>query len=124
MGIERRQYGVFLASLAHVEAAKDSIVGAVPAARHPGRPLAEALFGFDEGITNASASMPDWRSPEVEPEWVACEAGLAEAAGRSEALRLQAPDLGFESLLAAVERLLAPLEAFEAAEERFRSLLS
>ena len=77
-------------------------------------------MAFDAGISRALECMVAWRTNEFGPEWSACEAGLREVAGRSEQLRLGAPDLGFESLLVTIEELLAPLDVFEAAEERLR----
>jgi hypothetical protein len=113
---------VFLAATAHVEAAKEALVRCVPTGRDHGRPLGEGVFAFEEGLEHAAESMPDWRAAEVEPEWLRCESALRKARNRAEELRTEAPDLGFEPLLAAVGDLLEPLEAFEAAEERFREL--
>jgi hypothetical protein len=67
--------------------------------------------------------MPGWRAPEVESEWTACAAGLDEAGVRARRFREEAPELGgFEGLIWAVEELLGPLDAFAAADERFREL--
>ena len=67
--------------------------------------------------------MPAWRTPAIEPEWIACERGLAEARDRARRFREDAPELGgFEGLIWAVEELMAPLDAFAAAAERFREL--
>ena len=66
--------------------------------------------------------MAAWRRPEMEQEWDACLAGIDQALERARRLR-ERPDLGgFEGLIWAVENLLDPLELFEAAAERFRSL--
>ena len=57
--------------------------------------------------------MPAWRTPELEPEWIACEQGLDEARDRARRFREDAPELGgFEGLIWAVEQLMAPLDAF------------
>jgi hypothetical protein len=67
--------------------------------------------------------MPTWRRPELEAEWLACGAGIRESLDRARRLREDPPELGgFEGLIWAVDQLLAPLEAFEAAAERFRTL--
>jgi hypothetical protein len=120
----QRAYGVFLAATAHVEAAKEALVRCVPTGRDKGRPLGEGVFAFEEGLEHARESMPDWRAAEVESQWLRCESGLRQARSRAEKLRTEAPDLAFEPLLATVGNLLEPLEAFEAAEERFRELRS
>ena len=58
----------------------------------------------------AQELMPVWRRPEVEEEWVACEAGIEESLMRARRLREDPPELGgFEGLIWAVDRLLAPL---------------
>ena len=59
----------------------------------------------------------------MEPEWTACEQGLADALSRARRFREDAPELGgFEGLIWAVEELMAPLDAFVTAAERFRDL--
>ena len=68
--------------------------------------------------------MRDWRADGVEDEWKRCDLGIEEARRRAGSLREAAPELGFEPLLGVVGNLLEPLEAFEAAEERFRELRS
>lgn len=106
-----------------VEEAKRAMTATVPTTRLPGTPLPDALLELEERLRRAEALMPGWRRPQVDAEWRACEAGIAESRHRSAELRREAPELGgFEGLIWAVDRVLAPLEAFEAAAERFRSL--
>jgi hypothetical protein len=107
----------------HVEAAKDAMTSTVPSTRLPGTPLAEAIAEFEDHLGRARELMPGWRHPEVEEEWLACEAGIGESLERAELLREDPPELGgFEGLIWVVDQILAPLEAFEAAAERFRTL--
>jgi hypothetical protein len=112
----------FAAVLDGVERAKGAIVSAVPAARAPGHPLADALFSFEAGLRRAAGGMDAWRSDAVSEEWAACRDGLGESLRRAERLRLEAPELEFEALIATVADLIAPLEAFEQADERLREL--
>lgn len=105
-----------------VERAKEALVAAVPTARSPGRPLAEALAEFEDELREAESRMAAWRHEELERERTSCRDGLREALRRAEVLRLDAPELGFEPLLATVGDLIAPLEAFETAAERLREL--
>lgn len=116
-------YAAFLVSIGPLERGKAALTTSVPGTRVPGRPLAETLLEFEEGLREAQAGMPDWRVPEVEDEWQAADASLAECRTMCERLRLQAdmPE-GFESLIATIGDLMAPLEAFEAVAERFRAL--
>ena len=107
----------------HVEAAKDVMTSTVPSTRLPGTPLAEAIAEFEDHLGRARDLMTTWRRPEVEEEWVACESGIKESLERAERLREDPPELGgFEGLIWVVDQVLAPLEAFEAAAERFRTL--
>ena len=107
----------------HVEAAKLAMTGTVPSTRSAGTPLAEGILELEQRLAAAQESMPTWRRPELDDEWLACDAGIREALDRARRLREDPPELGgFEGLIWAVDQLLAPLEAFEAAAERFRTL--
>jgi hypothetical protein len=111
------------AVVAEVEAAKAVMTATVPSTRLPGTPLAEAIVEFEERLAGALELMPRWRAPEVEVEWLGCEVGIEESLARARRLREDPPDLGgFEGLIWVVDQVLAPLEAFEAAAERFRTL--
>jgi hypothetical protein len=106
-----------------VEAAKAAMTSTVPSTRLPGTPLAEAIAEFEDDLRHARELMPAWRHPDVEDEWLACEAGIDESLQRAARLREDPPELGgFEGLIWVVDQVLAPLEAFEAAAERFRTL--
>jgi hypothetical protein len=108
---------------AEVEAAKDAMTGAVPSTRFEGMPLAEGILELEQRLAAAQELMPAWRHPVLEAEWLACDAGIRESLERARRLREDPPELGgFEGLIWAVDQLLAPLEAFEAAAERFRTL--
>lgn len=109
--------------LRRVERAKDELTAAVPTARLPGRPLAEALLAFEDELREAERGMPAWRHPAVAEVWERCRSALAEARATAERLRLEAPDPGgFEGLVGLIDDLLAPLEAFEEASVRFLDL--
>src|SRR5688572_14323043 len=109
--------------VAQVEAAKDAMTGTVPSTRSAGTPLAEGILELEQRLTAAQALMPAWRHPELDDEWLACDAGIRESLDRARRLREDPPELGgFEGLIWAVDQLLAPLEAFGAASERFRTL--
>lgn len=106
-----------------VEAAKGAMIGTVPSTRSAGTPLAEGILELEQRLAAAQELMPTWRHPDLEAEWLACDAGIRESLERARGLREDPPELGgFEGLIWAVDQLLAPLEAFEAAAERFRTL--
>jgi hypothetical protein len=107
----------FDAVVERVEAGKRELVAAVPSPRGvPGRPLAEALVGFEDGLRQAEAGMDDWRLLDVDDIWRACRDALGEARRRAERLRLEAPAVDYEGLVAVLGELLAPLDAFVEAE--------
>jgi hypothetical protein len=111
------------AVVAEVETAKRAMTTTVPSTRLPGTPLPEALLELEEHLGRANELMPAWRHPDVEAEWFACNAGIEESLERARRLREDPPELGgFEGVIWAVDQVLAPLEAFEAAAERFRTL--
>jgi hypothetical protein len=116
-------FAAFRDVLEHLEPAKAALTDVMPTTRLPGRPLPDALVEFEEGLERAAALMPGWRVPALEAEWTVCERGLVEAGERARRLREDAPVLGgFEGLIWAVEELMAPLDGFATAAERFRAL--
>jgi hypothetical protein len=109
--------------LAEVEPAKAALTDVMPTTRMPGRSLPDALLEFETHLERAETLMPGWRRPQTQDAWAACESGVRDALSRSRRFREEAPDLGgFEGLIWAVEHLMDPLEAFGAADERFRAL--
>jgi hypothetical protein len=113
----------FRAVLAHVQRAGDAMTRAVPTARLPGTPLAEALHAFEEELAAAEAGMPGWRAGELEDVWRVCAAALERARALAERLRLEADaPAGFEALIGTIGDVLSPLDAFDRAAERFREV--
>ena len=111
------------AVIVEVEAAKDAMTGTVPSTRSAGTPLAEGILELEQRLAAAQELMPTWRHPDIDEEWRACNDGIRESLDRARRLREDPPELGgFEGLIWAVDQLLEPLEAFEAAAERFRTL--
>ena len=95
-------FEAFGAVLAEVEPAKAALTEVMPTTRMPGVSLPDALVEFEARLSAADALMPAWRRPEVEQEWVACDAGLRSASragpplpgGPAGARRVRGPDLG------------------------------
>jgi len=116
-------HDAFVSLVGPLERAKAALTASIPGTRLPGRPLAETLLEFEEGLREVRERMAAWRATEVERAWLAADAALDEALGMAERLRLRAEmPVGFEALVGTIQDLLAPLEAFEDAEARFRSL--
>jgi hypothetical protein len=106
-----------------VEEAKGSLAAAAPSGRAAGVPLAEAIAAFEEGLSSASKTMPQWREGGLEEAWTACQAGLAEAGRRAEELRVEAAPGGYEALYGTLGDIMDPLdEVFSSALRRFGEL--
>jgi hypothetical protein len=106
-----------------LERGKSALTASVPGTRLPGRPLAETLLEFEEGLRQARPGMQAWRTPEVQDVWTRASEGLDEAIDLAERVRLAAPaPEGFEGLIGLLGDLMAPLESFGDAAERFREL--
>ena len=106
-----------------LERARAALTGSVPGTRLPGRPLAETLSEFEDGLREVRDGMDAWRSADVEPEWEACSRGLDEALEFADRVRTEGvqPE-GFEGLIGLIGDLLAPLDPFERPSTRFREL--
>jgi hypothetical protein len=106
-----------------LERARSVLPESVPGTRLRGRPLAETLSEFEEGLREVRGRMDAWRSPDLEPEWEACSRGLGESLALADRVRSEgAHPEGFEGLIGLIADLLAPLDAFERAAARFREL--
>jgi hypothetical protein len=116
-------YAAFRATVEPLERGKAALAESVPGTRLPGRPLAETLLEFEQALREAEPGMTAWRAPEVEEAWRACDGAIRTCLGMTERMRLdaEAPE-GFEALIGTIGDLIAPLEAFEDAERRFRAL--
>lgn len=108
--------------LSYVERAKEAVMAAVPVARVAPRSLAEALFEFDAELGIAQEGMSGWRAEELSTVWVACSDALASCLASSQRIRMEVDDLGFESFVGMIGDLIAPLEVFESAVDRFEEL--
>jgi hypothetical protein len=106
-----------------LERARAVLTESVPGTRLPGRPLAETLSEFEDGLREVRGVMGAWRTPELEPEWDACSRGLDGSLALADRVRTEgAHPEGFEGLIGLIGDLLSPLDAFEPAAARFREL--
>ncbi|MDP9243026.1 MAG: hypothetical protein M3O84_07615 [Actinomycetota bacterium] len=107
----------------HLARAHAALAEAAPTTRFAGRPLPDALVIFEEELRAALTGMQGWRTPELTAVWDRCLEGLSASLSAAERLRLEAPPIaGFEALIGTIDGLLAPLDPFEEASERFRRL--
>ena len=118
-------FAAFRRLIETLERAKAALTTSVPGTRLPGRPLAETLLEFEEGLREVRRGMDGWRAPELEDVWLAASEGLSEATALAARVRTQgsAPE-AFQQLIGLVGDLLEPLEAFTPAAGRFRDVRS
>jgi len=112
----------FMEAVSEIEEAKRALVESVPTARAPGRPLADALNAYEDGLARAAAAMPAWRAQAVEAAWSSCREALVRAMEMADAFRLGGQDLPFDELMFTLQDLMAPLDEFREAADRFRAL--
>lgn len=111
----------FLDCAQAIEAGRRVLLGTLPTGRVEPAPVAVGVEAVARAVEDARAWMPQWKLPEVEPEWEDCAAALDEAA---EALtgvpEVAASTDELEELLEAVGKVVAPLDAFADAERAWR----
>ncbi|HEX9235253.1 MAG TPA: hypothetical protein VF972_03115 [Actinomycetota bacterium] len=120
----RRAATAFRSVIRSVDEAKTTLLLGVPSGRGPRLPLAEALAGFERVLALVGDEMASWRTSDVEEQWLACVAALGGVSASVDALRIGRAELpdAYEALVPVLDDLLAPLDAFTAASERFRLL--
>lgn len=98
-----------------VEAAKADLVRAVPSPRGvPGRPLADSVAAFEDGLRRAAAELDGWAARDDIRH--SCRSGIEASLAGAERLRLEAPTLDYEGMVTVVGDLIAPLDVFSGAE--------
>ncbi len=97
---------------AELDVSQRALLAAVPTARDPGLPLAEAINGFLAGLSRIDALMPTWRIDQTDEAWKRCFEALAEARAKAEQLRAEPVALEFEALNARLGDVIEPLGEF------------
>jgi hypothetical protein len=103
-----------------IDVAQRALLAAIPTARDPGVPIAQALKAFGAALDDASVAMEGWRDARRNEHRDRCASALKEARDQAEQLRLHAGDLDFEQLNARVGDVLYPLETFAEVERKLR----
>ncbi len=101
----RRAATAFRSVIRSVDEAKTTLLLGVPSGRGPRLPLAEALAGFERVLALGVAAL----------------GGVSASVDALRIGRAELPD-AYEALVPVLDDLLAPLDAFTAASERFRLL--
>ncbi len=105
--VDRNDVGALVGT---VEEAKRDLLAAVPSPRGlPARSIADALLAFEEGLRRAVDLIP---VAGRDPSRDRLAEGIEESLRRAERLRLDAPSLDYEGLVAVLADLIEPLEVF------------
>lgn len=114
---------MFAAQAQRVEDARQALLGCLPVGRVDPAPVPVGLDLLRDEVLAVDLELDQWRAPEVEPQWQACRAALAEALEHIEPTRTTALDTDeLEVLLDAVTDVIEPLDVWQDAERRWRSL--
>jgi hypothetical protein len=99
------------AVIAAVEEAKRELLTALPSPRGiPARQVADALIAFEGHLRIAADTIRAWPPMAARREVLA--PAIEEALRRAERLRMEAPPLDYEALVAVLADLIEPLDAF------------
>jgi hypothetical protein len=119
----RPAYEVFLAQAERVEAARSALLRCLPVGRVDPAPIPVGLDLVGDELREVAADLGAWRVPEVERDWQAVAEAVAEAqAAIPEAHRVAGTTRELEELLEAIGEVVAPLDAWGTAEQRWRAL--
>jgi len=119
----RPAHAAFLAQAGRVEAARSALLGCLPVGRVDPAPIPVGLELVADELREVGEQLATWRVAEVERDWHAVAEAMAEAeAAIPEAHRVAATTRELEELLEAVGEVVAPLDAWGAAEQHWLSL--
>jgi len=113
----------FEAQAARVESASGRVVAEVPVGRVAVGGAAPALDALAVTLGEVRLALPQWRVDELEAQWCACRDATDEArdaAVRAAEVARDSGELG--DVLAVIDDVLGPLEAWREAEERWHQL--
>lgn len=117
------RWAAFQSQVTRVEAARRALLGCLPVGRVDPAPVSVGLDLLGDELAEVRRQMEGWRTPEVDEAWQACRAAIDEATAALPAAHAVAAGSGeLEELLGAVGDVVEPLEAWAAAERRWRAL--
>lgn len=117
------RWEVFAAQAQRVEDARQALLGCLPVGRVDPAPVPVGLDLLRDEVLAIDRELDEWRAAEVESQWRACRAALAEALEHIEATRATALNTDeLEVLLDAVTDVIEPLDVWQDAERCWRAL--
>lgn len=106
-----------------IEDARRALLGCLPVGRVDPAPIPVGLELLRDELRAVSGLLDQWRVPQVEQQWQACRASLAESLAHIDPTRATAERTDeLEILLDAVTDVVEPLDVWQDAERRWRSL--
>lgn len=106
-----------------VEDARQALLGCLPVGRVDPAPVPVGLDLLRDELIAVAERVHEWRVPQVEVQWLACRASLDDALAHVEPTRaIAARTDELEVLLDAVTDVVEPLDVWQDAERRWRSL--
>ncbi len=116
-------WAAFAAQAARVEDARQALLGCLPVGRVDPVPIPVGLDLLRDELLAVMPQLDAWRVPEVESQWQACRAALSESLTNIAPARETASGTDeLEVLLDAITDVVEPLDVWQDAELRWRSL--
>ncbi len=116
-------WAAFTAQATRVEDARRALLGCLPVGRVDPAPIPLGLDLLRDELLAVLPELDAWLVPQVESQWLACRTAMTESLDHIEATRETASRTDeLEILLGAVAEVVEPLDVWQDAELRWRSL--
>lgn len=116
-------WAAFTGQAHRIEEARQALLSCLPVGRVDPAPIPVGLDLLRDELRRVQAELDQWRVPAVEAQWLACRSALAEALDHVAPARAAAERTDeLEVLLDAVTDVIEPLDVWQEAERRWRSL--
>lgn len=113
-------WAAFSTQAERVEQARQALLRCLPVGRVEPAPIGLGLDLLRDELVAVQAELDAWRVPEIEEDWQACRAAVAEALEHIEPARAISLSTGeLEILLGAVADVVEPLDAWATAERNW-----
>lgn len=116
-------WAAFVAQAQRVEDARQALLGCLPVGRVDPAPVPVGLDLLRDELLAVEREVGAWHVAEVDAQWRACRAAITETLAHIESTRATAVRTEeLEVLLDAVADVIEPLDVWQDAERRWRSL--
>lgn len=116
-------WSAFTAQAERIESARQALLGCLPIGRVDPAPVPVGLDLLRDELLAVRRELGSWRTDEVESIWRACADAVGESLGHiAAAHRVAVTTTELDELLEAVSNVIEPLDCWQDAERRWRSL--